>query len=127
MSMRDSIAALASGTYTVTRALAGSRVGNFGRYTVGSSSTFEIVASIQPATGRQLRDLPQGQRGDETIAIYTVTELRTRHPDPANEPDVVTYRGEPWTITQVKTWESFGETHYEALAVRAPSPKGVLP
>jgi hypothetical protein len=126
VSLRDSIASLASGTYTVTRTEAGARVQ--GRYTPGPSTTFEIVASIQPATGRQLRDLPEGQRGDETVAIYTVTELRTRHPgSPGNEPDLVTYRGEPWTVTQVKRWESFGEVHFECLAVRAPDPKGVVP
>ena len=128
MSLRDSITSLASGTYTVTRTEAGTRVGNFGRYTAGATSTFEMVASIQPATGRQLRDLPEGQRGDETIAIYTTADLRGRMPgSPGNEPDVITYRGELWTVTQVKVWESFGASHVEALAVRAPDPKGVVP
>jgi hypothetical protein len=128
MSLRDSITSLASGTYTVTRTDTGTRVGNFGRYTAGDASTFEIVASIQPATGRQLRDLPEGQRGDETIAIYTKTEIRTRSPgEPGNEPDVIAYRDEPWTVTQVKRWESFGAVHFEALAVRAPDPKGTVP
>src|SRR5262245_39232790 len=121
MSLRDSILSLSTGTYTVTRTLAGT-FDERGRYTAGGTSTFAIVASIQPATGRQLRDLPEGQRGDEVIAIYTITELRGRMPGaPGNEPDLVAYRGEPWTVTQVKRWESFGEVHFECLAVRAPA------
>lgn len=123
MSLRDSIASLASGTYTVTRTVAGTRT--VGRYTPGAATTLEIVASIQPATGRQLRDLPEGQRGDETVAIFTVTPLLTR--SPTTEPDVVTYRGEPWTVVTSKLWESFGDSHYECMAQRAPYPKGVVP
>src|SRR5690606_5003111 len=96
-----------------------------GRYTPGASTTFSIVASVQPATGRDLRDLPEGQRGDEVRVIYTISELRTR--SPAGEPDAVTLDGEPWTVINVKRWESFGEVHFVAMACRAPDPKGVVP
>lgn len=121
--MRGAIASLATGTYTVTRVSAGTYTQ--GRHTPGAPTAFVIVASIQPATGRELRDLPEGQRGDEVIAIYTTTEIRTR--EPGGEPDVITYGGEPWTVIRVKRWESFGAVHFEALAARAPSPSGVVP
>lgn len=123
VSLNGAIASLSTGTYTVTRTAAGTRV--LGRYTPGATSTFTILAGIEPATGRQLRDLPEGRRGDETICIYATDELKTT--TPTTDPDVVTYRGEPWTVVQVKVWEGFGETHYECLAQRAPSPAGVVP
>lgn len=124
MSLRDSITSLASGTYTITRTASGTYDAT-GAYTQGGLSSFDIVASIQPATGRQLRDLPEGQRGDEVVAVFTITELRTR--TPTTEPDTVAYRGEPWTLITVKRWDSFGATHYECMACRGPSPRGTIP
>lgn len=114
---------LGTGTYTVTRTAAGTRA--LGRYTTGAVTTFTAAMGIEPATGRQLKDLPQGQQADETVAIYTATELKTR--TPATGPDFVSYHGEQWAVVQVKIWEGFGETHYECLAQRAPSPEGVVP
>lgn len=123
MSLNNIIGDLQTGTYTVTRVAAGTR--ELGRYTHGAVTTFTVVAGIEPVTGRELKDLPEGQRGDEVVKIYTATELRTR--TAGGEPDVITYRGEPWTVTGSTFWEGFGESHYECTACRAPSEAGVVP
>ncbi len=119
MSMRGAIASLAQGgPFTVTRTEAGER--EKGRYTPGDDDTFTIVASVQPVGGRELRDLPEGQRADETRVIYTLTELRTRQGE--TEPDVITLDGQPWTVIRVERFDSFGETHYRAYASRTERP-----
>lgn len=117
------------GSYTVTRTPAGARVN--GRYVVGAPATFAIFAGIESVSGRELMDLPEGQRGDEVIRIFTATPIFTRRP--GFDPDVISYQPpgydapEPWTVTGVEVCEGFGEVHYEAIAVRAPSPQGVVP
>lgn len=130
MSLNGVLVPLGTGMYTVTRTAEGVRVN--GRYIPGAVTTLTIGAGIEQMTGRALQDLPEGQRGDEAIKIFTAAPLLTRRP--GFEPDKITYRppgyeadGEPWTVTQVAVCEGFGETHYEATACRAPSPVGVVP
>jgi hypothetical protein len=129
VSVNDTIASLATGTYTVTRTAAGASTN--GRYTPGAETTFPIVAGIEPVTGRELRDMPEGQRGDEVIMIFTTTRLRTRQ---EGEPDRIAYDppgssvvGDLWTVTKVDVLEGFGEVHYEVQACRAPNPAGTVP
>lgn len=130
MSLNDVIGNLATGTYTVTRTAAGPYTN--GRYAPGTATTFPITAGIEPVTGRELMDMPEGQRGDEVIRIFTPTPLLPRRP--GFDADVITYQppgydlpGEPWTVTCVEVLEGFGETHYEVTACRAPSPAGTVP
>lgn len=122
--LNDVITSLGDLPLTITRTPNGSRVN--GRWQPAVSSTIAIRAGIEPVTGRELKDMPEGQRGDEVIRIYSAVALRTRTPD--GDPDVITYRGEPWTVTRVEVWDGLDQpTTYVALAVRAPSPAGVVP
>jgi hypothetical protein len=118
MSLTGVIAGFASGTYTVTRTAAGTLT--TGRYTAGATSSFSIVATIQPMTGRNLKILPEGQHAEETMVVYTTTELRAR--TPASEPDVFTFDGEAWKVVNVKRWQAFGDTHYVATIGRTVTP-----
>jgi hypothetical protein len=121
--LNEVITGLGAATYTVVRTGAG--IYDHGRYVVGGPSTFTIVAGVEPVTGRELYDMPEGQRGDEVVKIFTAYPLRTRAP--GNDPDVILYRGEPWTVVNVALWDGLGQIHYEAKAVRAPSPAGTVP
>jgi len=130
MSLNDVIGNLATGTYTVTRTAAGVRVN--GRYPHGAATTFPITAGIESVSGRDLQDLPEGQRGDEVIRIFTATPLLGVRP--GFQADRITYQppgyeapGEPWTVLGAEVCEGFGEVHYEVLACRAPSPAGIVP
>jgi hypothetical protein len=108
-----------SGTYTVTRRAAETD-DTHGRRVAGATSTLSIVASIQPMSGRDLQGLPEGQRSDENVTIYTTTFLTTR--SPTNAPDLVTFGGEPYEVFRVETWVAFGRTHYRAYAARRTTP-----
>lgn len=114
MSLTGVISRFKTGTYTVTRTAAGTRT--LGRYTPGAPSTFSIVASIQPVTGRDLQTLPEGQRAEETRVVYTTTELRTR--TATVEPDTLSIDSETWAVTKVERWQAFGGTHYRAMVAR---------
>lgn len=104
-----------TGTYTVTRA-AQETYDAAGNKVDGSETTFNIDAAIQPVTGRDLAQLPEGQRADETRLVLTKTELRTRLP--GNAPDVITVGGETWTVFRVQRWDFEGSTHYQAWITR---------
>lgn len=85
-----------------------------------NQTTLAIVASIQPVTGAELRDTFQNQRTDEVHVVYTKTPLYGR--TKATNPDVVTYRAEPWVVFKVEQFDAFGDTHYRAHMARTESP-----
>lgn len=119
MSLLDAIASLATGTYTVTRRATGTW--SAGRYTKNaSSSTFNIVASVQPAFnmnriigGRDLQHTDQGQSVTNVRLLYTTTELFTRNA--TNDPDEVSIDGSDWTVTRVEKWDHTGRVHYKVV------------
>lgn len=131
MSLNDVITELGgSAEYTVTRTAIGGRVN--GRYVSGVVTTFPIVAAIEPISGRELEDLPAGQRGNEAIMIFTATALLTARP--GFEADQILYQpagyeasAEPWTVTCVDVLDGIDGVHYEVTATRPPSPGGVVP
>lgn len=139
MSLNGAIISLGTIELEVTRTTQGTRTS--GRYTPGATSTFPITAGTpEPTSGRELKDLPEGRRGDEILTVYVDVPLIAERPDGGGvDPDVVRYTGsdpdaialmgvgEPWTVISVKTWSGFGETHREAKIARAPSPAGAVP
>lgn len=121
MSVNDSISALANHTLTVTRRLKG--VYTNGIYVPGATSTFTIVAVVQPAFnlnriigGSDLEGTVENQRVQEIYQIHTTTELRTR--TETTDPDVVTYKGRPWTVARVEEWDLDGEIHFHAVITK---------
>ena len=126
MSLNESIDALATGTYTVTRRLKGSYTD--GIYTAGSSSTLTISAVVESATGLQrvvggfeMRTDNDGQHANDIRVIYTRTELFTR--SDSYEPDLISLNGRNYTIFRCEPWdlafyETGNEVHYRALATR---------
>lgn len=110
-----------SGAYVVTRTTAGTHVA--GAYVPGATSTVNIVASIRPANGRQMKQaeasLGTGQYGVDARVVYTTTELRTRMP--GNDMDTIAINGESYLVIEVRKYEAFG-VHYRALVARAVVP-----
>ena len=106
-------------SYTVTRTAAGSYT--TGLYTSGATSTFTIVASIQPfGMGRNLEAPVDGQHGSEVRVLWTTTELRTRAP--LNDADTISIDSETWRVVQVERWQAFGEAFYQVRIARVTSP-----
>lgn len=118
MSLAGVIGRYSTGSYAVARAAQGARVN--GVYVPATPTTINIDASIQPVTGRVLRDLPEGQNADESVVIFTTTQLLTR--TPSSDPDVITIGGEPYRITRVDTFGVISGGHYRAFAERVVQP-----
>lgn len=126
MSLNESIDALATGRYTVTRTAKGSYVD--GIYTTGAASTFIISAVQEPATGLQrvvggfeMRTGADGQHSNDIRVIYTRIELFTRSDN--YEPDLISINGRNYTVFRCEPWdlayyEGSNEVHYRALASR---------
>ena len=104
--MSDAIACLASGCYTVTRSSTTTVVN--GRRAAPATSTFEIVASIQPATGRDMKRLPEGIRTTEIMTVFTSTELFQALPESAREADRVAIDGGSFEMQVVERWAALG-------------------
>lgn len=121
MSFLDVIAEFATegdepgGEYLVERS-GPTTYGNDGREIDGPTTTFTIVACVQPTTGRDLRVLVEAGITTESKVIYTESELRTRQN--GGEPDVVTIRGERYAVYNAKTWDTPEETYYRCLVAR---------
>lgn len=73
--------------------------------------------SIQPASDKDLRMVPEGDRVSGSLAIYSQQELFVTHNDPQpGISDIVICRGENYRVQAVKPWVDFG--YFVAIAVR---------
>jgi hypothetical protein len=97
--------------YVVQRAAQGSYVD--GVFVPGTSSTLSIRAAVQPLTGRDLLELPEGHHASEVRLVFTTTELRSLSPDSAA--DIVVIDGINWRVVEVSRWDFDGDTHYRAM------------
>ena len=108
------------GSYTVTRYGAGT--GNSaGHWTQPSGSTFSIFASVQPLSGRALRDLPEGLRADDVRWVYTNTELRSIQPGDDLYDTIAIEGGDVWRVTKVERFTVLSG-HYRATVERENTP-----
>ena len=76
---------------SITRHAAGSYVN--GLFVAGSPSTITIQASIQPATGEDIKALPEGRRLDDYVKVYTDADLQVLEEVNGLQPDKLTWRG----------------------------------
>jgi len=104
------IASFATGTYAVTRRPLATLLA--GRAVAGTAETLLIVATVVPATGRDLQRLPEGRQDRETWAVFTATLLYCA--DSSHEADLITLDGVAWEVQHVESWPGF----YRALAQR---------
>jgi hypothetical protein len=113
MSILGAIADFATGVYTVTRRTAGTRVG--GRWTAGASTGFPVQLCVQPPTGRELRDLPEGARGDDVRVVYTATELLLRD-------EITLEDGDQYAVIRAERWDLTGAVHWRCWIARVDKP-----
>lgn len=107
--LSDVIFQLQSGTYTVTRSAPGV-IGSDGRLVPGSQSTFSILASVQPMTGRDLLRLPEGQRTKENLKIWSQTQLFTS--GAGQDPDTVAVDDADFQVQMCRRWGPNGNYWY---------------
>jgi hypothetical protein len=94
---------------TITRTAAGTYTD--GRYVPGSSQDLDARGNIQPLSGIELQQLPEGDRQKEVKKIYTAFALQNS--------DVVTRQdGIQYEVQAVEDWTAFNQPHYKARLVR---------
>ena len=99
---------------TVTRyGAAGSFVR--GVFSPDAPSTFSIIASVQPLTGRELQQLPELQRTSARMKLYTTTQLETARE--GSRADRVAYRGRELEVQVFEDWQGHqsGLPHYKYI------------
>jgi hypothetical protein len=115
VSLADTVIRLASGTYTAARQTGGMYAN--GIWVPLSFSTFEIVASIQPASGEDLVRVPEGVRTRELVTVFTPTELQVKNAPAGTEADRVAYKGATYEVQTVEKWDESG-SYYRAVAAK---------
>lgn len=117
MSLPSVIDYFKTGSYTIKRRVKGSVVS--GIYTDGAETQFSVDASVQPITGRELKNLEEAQATMDDKVIYTRTELKCR--EPAFEPDIIVIGGEEYEIYRVESHQVIS-SHFRAFATRSVRP-----
>lgn len=90
-----------------------------------SGTTFRTVTAqamgcIHPGTPEMLQLLPEEERNEQFIAIYTDYALSTGTPEGSGAvsftaPDRIHWNSQTWRVVRVRDWQMFG--YYQAYAV----------
>lgn len=89
---------------------------NEGEYTDSPSQARNFVGVIQPASPEdKVQFLPEGERTEEGIVIYTLTPLAL--PTDTEVEDVLNYKCSKWRIVGSRPFGDNG--YYKSFAVRA--------
>ncbi len=96
-------------TYTRTRAGTTSR-----------TVTAQALGCIHPGTPEMLQLLPEEEKNNQFIAIYTDYVLSTGTPEGSGAvsftaPDRIHWNSQTWRVIRVRDWQMFG--YYQAYAV----------
>ena len=86
---------------------------------VPSDQTLPASGCIHPGTPEMVQLLPEEERAEEFIAVYTDFPLSTGENDGGatyTVPDRILWNGETWRVVRVRSWAMFG--YVQALAVR---------
>ena len=87
--------------------------------TTSRSTTARAMGCIHPGTPEMIQLLPEEEREEQFIAIYTDYALSTGTPEGSGAsftgPDRVHWGGRTWRVVRVRDWEMFG--YYQAYAV----------
>jgi len=85
-----------------------------GVYQKAPPLTSTILASVQPASGRDLEPLPEGRRSTRTVKVYTDAALRTARD--GKQADTLIIDGEEFAVVMVANHASKILSHTKALA-----------
>ena len=87
--------------------------------TTSRTVTAQGLGCVHPGTPEMIRLLPEEEKTDEFIAIYTDYPLSTGTPESTGAsftaPDRVHWGGKTWRVVRVRDWQAFG--YFQAYAV----------
>ena len=88
--------------------------------TVSRSVTGQAAGCVHPGTAETLKLLPEEEKNEPCIVIYTDYALSTGEPGDDGgsftAPDRIRWNGQAWRVVGVRNWQGFG--FVQALAVR---------
>jgi hypothetical protein len=86
--------------------------------TASRSVTYQAMGCVHPGTPEMIQLLPEEERHEEFIAIYTdfALSLGADHESTYTGPDRIHWNGETWRVVRVRDWAMFG--YYQGLAVK---------
>lgn len=99
----------------VTRRPAGN-YGADGHYDSAADSILTIRVRAQPATPREMEQLPEARRSTQTIALWSGVALFTTTEN-GQQADVVQYQSEDYEVAKVEDWSRQGG-FWKSLATR---------
>lgn len=79
------------------------------------SKTMNLV--VQPATPKDIRDLPEGRRTEESLAIYSLEKLETVSSEGQKQPMEIIWKDNTYEIHSVEDQETYGK-YYRSIAVK---------
>ena len=86
---------------------------------VPSVQILSAAGCIHPGTPEKLQLLPEEDRNEEFLVIYTDFALSLGENDGGETytaPDRILWKGEAWRVVSVRDWEDFG--YHQAMAVK---------
>ena len=88
--------------------------------TTSRTVTVQALGCIHPGTPEMLQLLPEEERAEQFITIYTDYALSTGTPEGSGAvsftaPDRIHWNGQTWRVVRVRDWQMFG--YYQAYAV----------
>ena len=86
--------------------------------TTSRSAIHQAMGCVHPGTPEMIQLLPEEERHEEFIAIYTdfALSLGVDHGSTYTGPDRIYWNGETWRVVRVRDWAMFG--YCQAFAVR---------
>lgn len=87
--------------------------------TTSRSITTQAKGCIHPGTPEMIQLLPEEEKNEQFIAIYTDYPLSTGTPEGSGVsftgPDRIHWSGQTWRVVRVRDWQMFG--YYQGYAV----------
>jgi hypothetical protein len=120
INLSNTLQRLADQTITITRSSPDTYSG--GVRVRGATTTATARASVQPASGEDMKQLPEGTYYSDTIAVFTNYALRTVDEAAGTAADrVTTADGRVFEVANVKPWQNVaGYSHALAVKIKGP-------
>lgn len=101
----------------VIRRAPGAHSETTGLWVSGESEEIPMDAHVQPATGRDIDALPEGDRAREVKAFYTREALRSSDVSSSAEGDVLRWGDRLYAVRRLEDWSAQAQ-YYRAVGVR---------
>lgn len=78
---------------------------------------FNVLAVVQPLTGKDILLLPEGQRITQAFKVYTSFAMQTVNSEKTKKADTISINDEEFEIHSVEPW-GWHLAHFKCVAVR---------